>query len=248
MLWYKAWRESRIRFAITAFTLIVFCLFAVSFQRTISGIQLPLRSTANFTEHIYNVIYAGNAKGVFVLLVIILGLGGMLREQRYRTATFTLALPATRLRLLVTQILVGLSELAVLSLLPAVLLPATAGLVRQTYPVSQALHFSVLWFVCGSFIFSFSFLLSAILGGEYSALAVCYVALMLEAVIGSLRPIAAYRLSLMWIMGEFGKMHWDSRHLNLVSDALPWARLLVIMLIAFGLLALAARITQKQDY
>lgn len=251
MLWYKAWRESRTRFAIIAFTLIGFCLFAVFSHERIQNIVIPVSSaqrSSNLSEHIYNVIYAGNAKGVFVLLIIILGLGGMLREQRHRTATFTLALPATRLWLVATQILVGLTELAVLSLLPALLLPPLSVLAHQSYPISQALHFSVLWFVCGSVIFSFSFFLSTVLGGEYSALAVCYVVLMLEAAFGTLRSIARYRLSLMWIMGEFGKMHWDPQHVQMLSDALPWARLLIVMLIAFALFALAAGITQKQDY
>jgi hypothetical protein len=57
-----------------------------------------------------------------------------------------------------------------------------------------------------------------------------------------------YRLNLMWIMGEFGRMHWDSQHKLLMTGPLPWARLLIIILIALSMLALAARITNKQDF
>jgi hypothetical protein len=49
-------------------------------------------------------------------------------------------------------------------------------------------------------------------------------------------------------MGEFGTMHWDLQHNLLLSNPLPWARLLTIMLIALGMIILAARITQKQDF
>jgi hypothetical protein len=52
----------------------------------------------------------------------------------------------------------------------------------------------------------------------------------------------------MWTMGEFGTMHWNPQHNLLLSAPLPWARLLMILLIAFGMLALAERINQKQDF
>ena len=74
---------------------------------------------------------------------------------------------------------------------------------------------------------------------------VCYVALMLQALI----PAPGHtRLNLLWTMGDFGRMHWDPQHTLLISDPLPWARLLIIMLIALGTLVLAARITQRQDF
>jgi hypothetical protein len=43
-------------------------------------------------------------------------------------------------------------------------------------------------------------------------------------------------------------MHWDPQYNLLLSAPLPWARLLAILSIALGMLALAARITQKQDF
>src|SRR5579863_6302336 len=147
MLWHKAWRESRMRFAITAVVLTAFCIFAVLFYndpRTNGSLPRGLHSPV-FSEHIYSLVYSGSAKGIFALLVMFLGLGGLLREQRYRTAIFTLALPISRLRLVITQIAVGLAELAVLSLLPAALIPALSTLVHQSYPLAEALHFSMLW-------------------------------------------------------------------------------------------------------
>src|ERR1700722_11299768 len=109
MLWYKAWRESQARFTMIALTLTVFCLFTVAFRNQIQahGSFVPpnLRSSI-YSEHIYHLIYWGTAKGVFAFLVIFLGLGGLLRERARGTATFTLALPVRRWRIVVAQIVV----------------------------------------------------------------------------------------------------------------------------------------------
>jgi ABC-2 type transport system permease protein len=250
MLWYKAWRESRTRFAITACTLIGFCLFAVLFQPQSGGnpgLVIPVLRSGVFSERIYDLIY-GTAKGVFAILTIFLGLGGLLREQRNRTAIFTLSLPVSRFQLVGTQLAVGFSEMAVLSLLPALLVPSLARLVHQSYPVAEALHFSMLWFACGSIIYAAAFLMSVALSGEYTAAVVCYLALVLQALVMSATALGrSYRLNLMWTMGEFGRMHWDSPHQQLLPDPLPWARLLILMLIALCMLAVSSRIAAKQD-
>lgn len=241
MLWYKAWRESRIRFAMIALAVAAVCLYAVLFHdQDLHG--------RTYNEHIYNLIYSGTAKGVFAFLVIFLGLGGLLRERAHRTAIFTLALPVSRVRLILTQIAVGLAEMAALALLPALLISSLSPLVHQTFPLAEALHFSVLWFGCGTIIFASAFFLSVVFGGEYTAPVACYIALISQALVAQWAPLRPYRLNLLWTMGEFGTMRWDSQHNVLLSSPLPWVRLLIIALIASGLFALSARITQRQDF
>jgi ABC-2 type transport system permease protein len=251
MLWYKAWRESRTRFAITACTLVGFCLFAVLYQpqnRANTGFVIPVLRSGFFSERIYDLVY-GTAKGVFAILTIFLGLSGLLREQRGHTAIFTLSLPVSRLQLIGTPLAVGIAEMAALSLFPALLVPALARLAHQSYPLAEALHFSMLWFACGSIIFAAAFLTSVALSGEYTAPVVCYLALVLQSLILTTTATGrSYRLNLMWTMGEFGRMHWDSPHQQLLTDPLPWARLLILMLIASSMLALAFRIAHKQDF
>jgi ABC-2 type transport system permease protein len=250
MLWYKAWRESRTRFAITAVTLMGFCLFAVLFQpqnRGNGGFVVPVLRSSIFSERIYDLVY-GTAKGVFAILTIFLGLGGLLREQRNRTAIFTLSLPVSRFQLIGTRLVVGVLEMAVVSLLPALLIPWLSRFAHESYPPAEALHFSMLWFACGSIIFATAFLMSVVLSGEYTAPVVCYLALVLQALLMTTTSLGRhYRLNLMWTMGEFGRTHWDSRHQTLITDPLPWARLVVLMLIALCMLASASRIENKQD-
>jgi ABC-type transport system involved in multi-copper enzyme maturation permease subunit len=251
MLWYKVWRETRTRFLLIASALSLIFIFGVLIEPHLQqrGIPIPLHVRQGvYSEYIYNLVFAGTAKGLFALLVIFLGLGGLQRERAHNTAVFTLALPVSRYRLIGTQIAVGLLELAALSLLPAALIPALSALTHQSYPLPVALHFSVLWFSGGLVIFAVSFLLSVAAPGEYTAPVACYAALMVHTVIAAWRPLVPYRLSLMWIMGEFQAMHWDAAHNLLLPPPVSWLRISVMALIAFLMFSVAVRITQRQDF
>jgi ABC-type transport system involved in multi-copper enzyme maturation permease subunit len=250
MLWYKAWRESRVRFAISATALAGFCLLIVIFHeqiRSAGGVPPGMRGHS-YSEHIYNFIY-GTAKGIFLLFVLpFLGLGGLLREKAHRTVGFTLALPVSRLSVIGAHVGIGLLEVAALALIPALIVPAISPLVHESYPFSQALHFSVLWLVCGAVVFASAFLLSVVLSGDYSAPVAYIIIFFLQDLILASAPLERYRLKIIWIAGEFGTMHWDAQRDLLLSGPLPWLRLLTITLVTISLLAIAAQVTQRQDF
>lgn len=248
-MWWKAWRESRGRFLAIALTLSTLCAAAVLVEPYIRNHDLiAFRARGSYTEYIYHLIYAGSAKGVFALLVIFLGLGGLQRERAHRTSVFTLALPVSRLRVIGTQIVIGTIELAVLALLPAILIPSTSALTHHSYPLSVALHFSVVWYFGGLVIFATSFLLSVLAPGEYTAPVACYLLLVLHTFVAAWRPLAGYRLNVMWIMGEFQNMHWNAAHTLLEPPTVSWSRMSGIALCAFLLFFAAIRVTQKQDF
>jgi len=91
MLWYKAWRESRVRFLASAVALAVICASFVFFHRDASGgiSDEPL----SYTVYVWRITYKGYLRELFMILAILLGLGGLTREGDQRTAGFTLALP-----------------------------------------------------------------------------------------------------------------------------------------------------------
>jgi ABC-2 type transport system permease protein len=250
MLWYKAWQETRTRFLISGIALTAFCLVVVLLEkqiRAVGAISSGMRS-GNYTEYIYHSIY-GTGKGIFVLLALpFLGLGGLLREKLRGTAGFTLALPVSRSHLVSAYVAVGLVELTILSMVPSLTVPWLSRVVHEAYPLSQTVHFSILWFVCGGLIFSFTFLLSSVLSGEYTVPVACIILLFVQALVASWRPLLPYRLNILWTIGEFGNMHWDPQHVSLISGPLPGTRLVTILLISLGLLVAAERITQRQDY
>lgn len=250
MLWVKAWRESRMRFLLILLALATLCGLAVLFEPYLREHHFPahLIGHGGYSEYIYSAIFAGNAKGMFALLVIFLGLGGLQRERTRNTAGFTLALPVSRLQVVGTQILVGIVELAALALVPAMLVPGLSIFMHRSYPLAVALHFSVLWFFAGLVIFAVSFLLSVVAPGEYTAPVICYLALVVDTLVAAWHPLRPYRLNLMWIMGEFRTLRWDAAHSILYPPPLSWARMFVMALFSFVLLSAAVRVTYRQDF
>src|SRR5262245_47465636 len=140
MLWYKAWRESRVRFLLSAAVMIFLCLSLMNRART--GFPPAERPDLPYSAWVWANIYGNLNPTVFVILVMIIGLGGLQRERPVGTAPFTLTLPVTRVRLVFVRAAMGLIQVAVLSLIPVMLVPMLSPLIaRQSYPVSQSLQF-----------------------------------------------------------------------------------------------------------
>jgi ABC-type transport system involved in multi-copper enzyme maturation permease subunit len=238
MLWIKAWRETRLRFLLVAGILAAMCAWAVFFPQTgIDGRHMDYRTS------IYEFVYYGKAKGVFGILVIFMGTGGLLRERSLRTAAFTLSLPVSRLHLVAVPALVGLAELAALVLLPAMLLPLLSILVGQTYPLGEALQFSLLWFGFGSAIFAVAFFFSVIAGGEFVAPAATYLVLMLQGYVG---PAIGIEFILRAMSG-IGTVYRDASA-NIAPIGLPWSGLAACSASALILFGVSGAITQRRDF
>ena len=98
MLLYKAWRETRARFLISAATLGCFCAAFVVLR---PWIQHSARRP--FADAIIDSIYTDGVRNIFVMLVVTFGMGGLAQEQARGSAPFTLALPLSRDRLVFSQ-------------------------------------------------------------------------------------------------------------------------------------------------
>lgn len=248
MLWYKMWRESQVRFLISAFVLIGICVAVVLFQQTLRA-QLHAESAPlnTYIGYIYQRIYAGFARGMFLIFALVLGLGGLQRERAHGSAGFTLALPVSRLRLVTVRMMIGLLEIVMLSLFPAALIPGLSRCVGESYPLSQALQFCVLWVGIGSAVFAFAFLASAIFENEYTALSVSVVAFFIYPLAVRLPWLRHYPLHIHYIMNG-GGMAYFNPHTDLLIGPLPWTILFVTTVIVLGLIVSATLVTQKRDF
>ncbi|MGA3241523.1 MAG: hypothetical protein ABSG03_35120 [Bryobacteraceae bacterium] len=242
MLFYKAWRESRTRFLVGALALAGYCAAVVFNRIGTEGAFSERVVDHSYGEYIESLVFGGLGKLVFVLPAIFLGLGGLLRERAHHTAAFTVALPVSRAQLIGSQIAVGLGELALLAVAPALLIPPLSGVVHQSYPVAEALRYGLLRFVCGAFIFAIAFLLSVVLRGQYTAPMACWFGLLVQAQVASWGPLRPYGLNPLRTMD--GRWAWGGSNIN---DPLPWTGLSILMLIALALLAAATKITQRQS-
>jgi len=137
MLWQKAWLESRGRFGV------------------------GVAATAAATAYAWSVNRFGVPRLTFIACCFLFGMGGLLREHALGTATFTLALPVGRLRLVAARAAVGWLELAAIAALPAL------------FMASPLLSY-LLWVAGGSALFAVALLASCVFGGEYTAFIVAW--------------------------------------------------------------------------
>ena len=244
MLFYKAWRESETRFLLSALTIVGLCGAFVFFHNEGAGLSdRPL----NYVEFIWHIVYKGYLRQLFMVLVLILGVGGLQRERDIGTAGFTLALPVSRLRLVFARALVGLLQVVCLSCLPALVIPASSPLAGQSYPLAQAWQFSILWSVGGIFSYVLGFLASTIFRGEYTAPVAAFLGLLLYSALADLPIAESYSLDIHDIMSGIG-MPYFRAHDSLLIGPLPWVTLATFMCVALFLIALSGRITQTQDF
>jgi ABC-2 type transport system permease protein len=245
MLWYKAWRETQVRFGLSAVTLAALCSGLVLFYReAAAGLEGESLSYRGF---VWQVTYKGYLRDLFEIAALMLGLGGLLPERAHGTAGFTLALPVSRRRLLGTRIAVGVLEIAVLAFLPAVIIPALSPLVSQGYPWSEGWQFGVLWAAGGSLIFVLGILASLILDGEYAAPIGALMLLVLYSGLAEVPFLERYVVNIHDLMSGNGMTYFDMKTFSLTGP-FPWTALVATGLMAFGLVALATTICQRRDF
>lgn len=229
MLAYKAWRETRARFLISASTL---GCFSAAFVVLRPWIQYAARRP--FADAIVDSIYTGAVRNIFVILVVAFGIGGLALERARGSAAFTLALPLSRVRLVVSRAGVGLLEVAALALVPTAVILGLAPLAGESFGIGEAIRYSMQWAATGVVLFAVSFLMSVWLTGGSAALT---VTILVIATYASVLNVAALRT--VPALNVFALM--DRPH--------PSAgRLGGAFFVALVLIAAAAWATERQDF
>jgi len=229
MLAYKAWRESQVRFLVSAAAMVWFCSLFVLFR---SGVREALEKP--FAEFIANDIYGGGIRNLYVVFIVVLGLGGLLQERARGTAGFTLSLPVRRTRVAGTRGVIGLLEVAGLAALPTLVVWTLAPLVHQSYPLADALKWSAQWTAGGAVLFAGSFFLSNLFGEPYSALAASVATLFGYSVLVNVRPLE--HVSSLNVFKIMASTHFEP------------LTLCAAILVAAAILTVAVYVTERQDF
>jgi ABC-type transport system involved in multi-copper enzyme maturation permease subunit len=151
MLWYKAWAESRARFAIAVMVMALACTVVV-------GGQDPARA-----------LFRGIPRTLYILFALLLGMGGLVREQELGTAALTLALPVSRIRLTGVRAMVAFAELTALSLVPLIVVSTATVVLPSVHVPAQVLTSCLRWVLGGTPLMALCVLASSALAGEYTA-------------------------------------------------------------------------------
>jgi hypothetical protein len=201
-----------------------------------------------FVEYIWRAVYKGYLREMFVLLALLLGVGGLLRERDAGTSGFTMALPVSRLSHVFVRAATGVLEVAALSAIPALVLPVMSSLTGQVYPWQQAWEFALLWTVGGSFIFMLAFISSSLFGGSYTAPVVAFLSLLVYSLIADLPAFDEYGIDIHDLMSGNGGVPWFQIKGALLTGPLPWVPLTLLTLSVIGFALLAAGIARRQDF
>ena len=251
MLWYKAWRESRARFLLLVLFVIAFWLYWIFLWRHqwahLSKEHVTLATIG------YASVFPVQRLAILYLVVLVplLSMGGLLREGGHGTARLSLSIPVSRLRQLGVRAAVGVMEMALLATLPAVLVPAFLPFVHGAHPLPVALHFILLWIVCGAPVLALGFLCSTILTGEYTPLIASVMAALSYVYFTTppfFRPYGP-KFSLFRIMMGMNveDLPFDKR-LNGLPEPFPWITLLAIAVVALALFAASVQATTQRDF
>src|SRR4051812_10718501 len=164
MLWYKSWLETRWRFVIGLAILMMSVIGTVFAYPRVEKLlpMVPalddgslvgqrLRAIADLSRTYGGYIWAQWARQNMVqmlsLFAALLGAGGLLSQGAGGGGLFTLSLPVSRDRLFGVRAATGLSELAVLAIVPSLLLPVLSPAVGQSFGIGAALAHGVCAFL-----------------------------------------------------------------------------------------------------
>src|ERR1700743_880448 len=109
MLWYRAWLETRARFLVALVGCTLLCsrmVFVLLQKEAPSQVGQILHGTHE------------TLAATWLLAVVLLTMGGLLRERAVCTSSFTLSLPATRLHLMSVYMSMGLLQAITLAIIP----------------------------------------------------------------------------------------------------------------------------------
>ena len=238
MLWYKAWLETRSRFLISLIGMVALCLVFVLY-----GDRSPAYEVSS--DYYNYVLFACHQILVMMwtLAVTLTMMGGLLREKATGSSSFTLALPVSRVRLMMVRLGTGLIQAFLLAIVPCVAMFSVNSIFGKTHSVSQAAYYLVLLLGGGLLFFAMAVLVSSVIGGEYTAPVVSFGAVIVTAV--ALSSVQLRRYSPWEFMTG---LKYLNRQTNLLSFPIPWLQAAIYMLVAGLLLALSVIAVQRREF
>lgn len=175
----KAWLESRGRFITAAVVLTILGVSTVlRAPATIAGWESVHRGEQmSYALYVWLSLSHGFLQFLWIIAAVVLGLGGLIREQAVGSSGYSLGLPVSRREYVLSRAGVGAVESLVLGFIPGLIVVALSPMIGRAYPLYQALLFAGLLVLAGLVFYALGFLLSHVFRGEYGAPAVALAAI-----------------------------------------------------------------------
>jgi ABC-2 type transport system permease protein len=179
VLWYKAWLETRARFLTLLAIVTAVCGFFVYHNQ---GDILPgWRQARDFNR----LLFVNQQLLVFLWIfgVVLLGMGGIVREKAVGTSSLTLSLPVSRARLMGVRVGLGVIEAIALGVAPWIVVFVVSSLAGRPILITQVGFYLLLLVGGGLVYFAAAVLVSSLVSGEYTAPSVAYGAILLPTIL-----------------------------------------------------------------
>ena len=239
MLWYKAWLETRARFLTLLATVTAVCGFFIYHAQ---GDILPgWRLERDFDRLL--LINQQILVFLWIFGVVLLGMGGIVREKAIGTSSLTLALPVSRARLVGIRVGLGIIEAIALGVVPWTAVFIVSSLAGMPILITQVGLYLLLLVGGGLVYFAAAVLVSSLVSGEYTAPCVAFGAILLPTILSdAYLPLCLNNRRL--VTGSFSV----DTITFLVSVHLPWLGILASLFAAGLLLWASILVVQWREF
>jgi hypothetical protein len=200
---------------------------------------------ADYRFYIWHFLFDYHLQWFWVLFAVVLSFGGLGREEPRGTALYSLGLPVTRQRWLLTRSAVAFIESVLLALVAALVIPIASVSVGQSYPIGQGIAHALLLAGGGVLFIGVALLISTVMKGDWTPLVgtigilgIPYLILQ-EYVRQSPSDSLARQFDLAHVMAGPWYLTWSS---------VPWTSIALMWILALGALATAVWLGNRLDY
>ncbi len=261
MLLYKAWIETRVRFFAGLIAAAIVCIFYIEQHAWL--VEMWTRELQNpkgyhfawmplgiheYSWYLWHYLYDNYLQQVWALFAVLFAFGGLIREKNNGTVLFSLSLPVSRSRWLLTRLTVAVLESITLSLFAVVVVLIGSAVIHQSYSLTQLLLHTALMVAAGIFIIAFGNLCYTLFPGNYLSLLLTLVILgvpylLLQTYMQHLRYLG--RTTWLGYL-DFGHAMAGPWKLNWTSA--PWLTLLMTWTLTAVLIGAAKVYGDRIDY
>ena len=261
MLLYKAWVETRVRFFAGLIAASVVCIYYIHSHTWLVSMWtqemqnprgyhfswMPL-GIQEYGWYLWHYLYENYLQQVWALFAALFTFGGLIREKASGTVLFSLGLPVSRRRWLLTRLSVALLESVALSLFAVGVIFAGSLMIHQSYSHAQVLLHAVLMVGGGVFLIALGNLCFTLFPGEYLSLILTLAILGVPyLLLQTYMQHARYLGRTTWL-AKLDMSHAMSGPWQLGWTTTPWTSLGMAWMLTVVLIGAAAVYGDRVDY
>jgi ABC-type transport system involved in multi-copper enzyme maturation permease subunit len=185
-----------------------------------------------------------------ITVAILLGIGGLGYERSAGTSVFTLSLPFSRRRIIMNRFLVGAATVLGLTM-AAVMCTSAWAAIRGTgdeFPPLRALGLGSCFAAVALTIYAFAFLAANVTAHAVRSIATVVMLSIVSSIVLESPRWAPDPGTLAWFLGPLDFIKLVSRNDVVRTGTMPWAGIVIGLMLTAGLLVATVRWVERYDF